>query len=215
MDNIFEQIDEELDADRVRKQWEKNRPWIIGGFIVFFLGLFAYVGWDEYRSRQDATASDLFLAATAPYEKESWSEAEQLLQPVLQQFDSHGYGLLARIIEARTLAKSGKKTEAASRMEQLANDTRDDSLRDLARYNAALLIVDDDASRAEAILNQIRDDSPFRGHALEILGLLAEKQNDKINAAVRFQKAIELGAKGDLRTRLDLRLERLGKTAKE
>ncbi len=215
MDNLFEQIDEELDADRLRKQWERNRPWIIGGFIVFFLALFAYVGWEEYRSKQDAAASDLFMAAIKPYEQNSWTETEQLLQPLLTRFGNHGYGILAKVLEAQTLARSGKKSDAATRMEQLANETKDETLRDLALYNVALAIVDEDRARAESSLNRIGDDSPFRGHALEILGLLAQKQNDLLNAAIHFQKAIELGAKGELRTRLDLRLERLGKTAKE
>ncbi|HIJ84348.1 MAG: Tetratricopeptide TPR 2 repeat protein [Magnetococcales bacterium] len=215
MDNLFEQIDEELDADRVRKQWEKNRPWIIGATILFFLGLFAYVGWDGHRKQQDAAASDLYIAAMKHYEKEAWGETEKLLQPLFKQFGDHGYGLLGQMVEARTLAETGRKKEAADKMENLADRSQDGSLRDLALFNAALVTVDDDGARAQSLLRRIRDESPFRPHALEILGLLAQKQKDMPAAAVDFQKAIELGAKGELRTRLDRRLERLGKTAKE
>ncbi|MBF0414395.1 MAG: tetratricopeptide repeat protein [Magnetococcales bacterium] len=215
MENIFEQIDEELDADRLRKQWERNRPWIIGGFILFFLGLFAYVGWDEYRKREDIAASDLYLAATKPLEQGNWSETQKQLQPLLQQYKNHGYSLLGQIVEARSLAETGQKSAASAKMENLANLTQEDSLRDLALYNAALVVVDEDSPRAETLLGRIKDDSPFRSHALEILGLLALKQKDGQKAVSFFQKAIELGAKGELHTRLLRRLDRLGKPAKE
>ncbi|MBF0434705.1 MAG: tetratricopeptide repeat protein [Magnetococcales bacterium] len=215
MENIFEQIDEELDADRLRKQWERNRPWIIGGFILFFLGLFAYVGWDEYRKREDIAASDLYLAATKPLEQGNWSETQKQLQPLLQQYKNHGYSLLGQIVEARSLAETGQKSAASAKMENMANLTQEDSLRDLALYNAALVVVDEDSPRAETLLGRIKDDSPFRGHALEILGLLALKQKDGQKAVSFFQKAIELGAKGELHTRLLRRLDRLGKPAKE
>lgn len=215
MENIFEQIDEELDADRLRKQWEKNRPWIIGGFVIFFLGLFIYVGWDEHRKGEDAAASDLFLAAAKPFQQGNWSETEKQLQPLLQQYKDHGYGLLGQMAEASTLAQTGHKSDASIKMENLANQTKEDSLRDLALYNAALVIVDDDSPRAETLLGRIKDDSPFRSHALEILGLLAQKQKKDQQAATFFQKAIELGAKGELHTRLLRRLDRLGKPVRE
>ncbi|HAT49695.1 MAG: tetratricopeptide repeat protein [Nitrospirae bacterium] len=215
MDNLFEQIDEELDAERLRKQWEKNRPWIIGGFIVFFLSLFAYVGWDEHRKQQDAAASDLYMAAMKPYEQGTWSEAEKLIQPVLKQYGDHGYGILAQMVEARAMAEMGQTQEASSHMERFADQAKDDSLRDLALYNAALAVVDADGERVKKLLGRISDDSPFRSHALEILGLLAQKENDVKNAAIFYKKSIELGAKGLLRTRVDRRLERLGKQAKE
>lgn len=211
MDNLFEQVDEELDAERLQKKWEKNRHWIIGGFIIFFLCLFAYVGWEEHRKQQDTAASDLYMAAMKPYGQGTWSEAEKLIQPVLKQFGDHGYGILAQMVEARTMAEMGQTKEAQSLMESFADHSTDASLRDLALYNAALVIVDDDGELAKKLLSRIQDNSPFRSQALEVLGLLAQKENDMKNAAIYYKKSIELGAKGALRTRIDRRMERLGK----
>lgn len=214
MDNIFEQIDEQIEQDRVHKFWQENWQRIVAGFMLFFLGLFAYVGWRDYRRGQDLAASDLFMAARVGFDGENSLAGQAGLKPLLESHPKQGYGLLARLLSARALAEEGDADGAVSQLESLAESAGSSSLRGLALLNAAYLTVGD-AQRAGAFLSRIGPKSPYRAHALELEGLLAAKAGDDKTAVDRYRSALVLGAEGSLRQRLDQRLERLGGTEKK
>lgn len=209
MSDIFEQIDEQMEADRVQKFWEENRKWIIGGLILFFLGLFAYVGWRDYRERQDQSASDIFMVAPPLLKKGDLQAGQKQLDLLLKEYPNHGYALMARLLDARALAEKGKTEAAVQQLDRVANEAGSSPMQGLALLNAAYLTAKD-TKKSESFLKRIGPNSAYYAHALELMGLLAAASGDEKTALAHYQEAKKANPDPSLEGRLGQRLERLG-----
>ncbi|MBF0461179.1 MAG: tetratricopeptide repeat protein [Magnetococcales bacterium] len=214
MQDIFEQVDEQLELDRVQEWWKANRKWLISGLVLFFLLLFAYVGWRDYQARQNQAASEQFVAVQELLTQKEADPAQKALQALQQAHPGHGYAQFGRFLQARLLAEAGNRAAALEQLELLVKESQSALLSDLALLNAAYLTVDE-ARRAETFLARIDPHSPYRAHVLELQGLLAAQQGDQTTALARYREARGLAPDGSLRSRLESRLERMGEEEKK
>ncbi|MBF0444167.1 MAG: tetratricopeptide repeat protein [Magnetococcales bacterium] len=208
IDNIFEEIDEQMDADKAHKFFKENQAWIIGGLVLLFVGLFAFVAWRDAQVKENQALSDKYIAAHELDAKGDREGATAIFQTIIKEHGDHGYGLLSLLSDAQALAKAGKKDAAIARFEALAAKSSNSPIQGMALLNAAYLASDDDG-RAKGFLAKIEPTSSFRPHALELEGLLLAKAGDEKQAFARYQEAIQAGASGHLQQRLQLRIERL------
>jgi predicted negative regulator of RcsB-dependent stress response len=213
MQDIFEQVDEQLEADRVQKFWEENRKWLIAGLLLFFLFLFAYVGWKEYQTRQNQAASEQFMLVRDLFGKPEIEAGKRQLQAIVQSHPGHGYALFGRFLQAKALADAGNREGALEQLLLLVQESDSVLLADLALLNAAYLTAEE-AGRAEPFLARMAARSPYRAHALELQGLLAAQRGDQQAAIARYREARTLAVEGTLRARLESRLERVGSEEK-
>ena len=208
MQDIFEQVDEQLDAERVQKFWEKNGKWVIAVLILFFLGMIAYVQWREYRIQQSQSASEQFMVARDFFDKQDHSNGQKQLQMLLDTYSGHGYAHLGRFLQARSLVETGKTKQAVQQMELLIQEAGSSPLAELALLNLAYLTAGD-AQRAQTVLTRIPTESPYKAHALELQGLLDAQKGENKSAVARYQAARALTSDASLRRRLEDRLARL------
>lgn len=213
--DIFAQVDEELEADEVRKYWQKNRDWIVAGTILFFVVLIGYVAWQEVRLRQHQSATNALLQAWDTLEKGEAGRAAamQHLSTLEQSHGSHGAAVLGRLLHARLLASEGKTADAVNTLEQVVAEAGRTPMADLALLQAAYLVSGEE-SKVEGYLGRIDTASTFQAQAMELRGLLALKKGDRAGALELFRKTLEIAPKqGALRARLVQRIERLGGSA--
>ncbi len=208
VDGIFEEIDEQLEAENVARLWIKYRQWIIGGLILLFAGLFAYVGWGEYRAKQDQEVAKRYLEAMETLDEGDAITGRKALAAVMTKYGDHGYGLLARFIEAHALVQEGKNEAAALLLEEIAAIAKP-PLQNLAIINAAF-VISDDATRALRRLDHIPMESVFKPHALELAGVLTVRQGDPKAGLALYREALSLKPTGGLKKRLERRIQRLG-----
>lgn len=208
MQDIFEQVDEQLDAERVQQFWEKNGKWVIGALILLFVSLFVYVQWQDYRVQQSQAASEQFMSARDSFDKKDHQNGQKQVQTLLETYTGHGYAHLGRFLQAKSLAETGKTELAVQQLEPLIQEGGSSPLVDLARLNLAYL-TSGDAKRSQAFLARIPTESPYKAHALELQGLLDAQKGDNKSALARYQAARALTSEGSLRRRLEDRIERL------
>ncbi|MBF0128286.1 MAG: tetratricopeptide repeat protein [Magnetococcales bacterium] len=208
MDGIFEEIDEQLDAENAAKFWKAHQTWIIGGLVLLFVGLFAYVGWQKHLKERDRVVADRYLSAMEAMTAGDDATGRKGLAEVLVNHGEHGFAQLARFQEARALAREGKGDQAALLLEEVAA-LANPPLKNMAIINAAFVIADDD-KRALRRLGNIPQDSVFKPHALELAGVLTARQGDGNGALALFREALTLKPEGGLRKRLERRIQRLG-----
>ncbi|MEO5364360.1 MAG: tetratricopeptide repeat protein [Magnetococcus sp. DMHC-8] len=208
MQDIFEQVDEHLEAERLQKWWEANRQRLLAGLVLFFLLLFAYVGWREYRVRQDHAASEQFMMLQDQFSRQDLDRGHRSFQALQQDHSEHGYALFGRFLQARELAVAGNRDGALAQLALLVKESGSTLLTDLALLNAAYLTAGEEG-RAEPFLTRMDPRSPYRAHALELQGLLAAQRGDQQTAATRYREARAAAVDGSLRSRLESRLERM------
>ncbi len=183
-EQFFEEVSEELKADRYAELWKKYGRYFVAVAVVIVLGVAGYQYWQgEQRKAAEAT-SERFAAAAALARDGKTKEAITAFAGVAQD-GTKGYAQLARLQQAAQLLKSGDRAGAMLAYEQLANDgAADPMFRDVAVVQWAYAGLDDadPAKMSERLKPLTAKDNPWRHMALELSALYAERAGRRVDA---------------------------------
>lgn len=187
MPDIFDEVDEELRADRARQLWERYGNLISAALFVVVGGVAGWQGWTWWENRQIQQASTAYLEAQRATEAEGADFAAMAGQfETIARDAPAGYRTLARLRAAALRAESGQREEARVIWDSVARDTDVDPLyRDLATVLWALHGVEsaDPASLTARLTPLSLPGQPWSASAREVLALAALRRGD--NAAAR------------------------------
>jgi hypothetical protein len=182
--DIFQEVDEEVRREQLKKLWDKYGHFAIAGCVLIVLAVGAWRGYQWWELKKAAEASTKFDTASTLSADGKHAEAEAAYAQIAQGGVA-GYRVLARLREATELAERDPKAAVAA-YDALATDSATGQpLQDLATVRAALLLVDtaplsELTRRLEPIAGPA---GPFRHTARELLATAALRAGDA--AAVR------------------------------
>ena len=190
MADIFQEVDEEVRREQLKKLWERYGGYAIAACVLIVIGVAAWRGYDWWETKKAAEAGAAFEQAVTLAETGKHEEAEAAFAK-LATGASGGYRVLARLREAAEFARSDNKAAVAAYDEIAADRSVGQVIQDLAAVRAALLMVDsapyaDMRARLEPLTGPER---AFRHSAREILALSAWKAGD-MGAARKWTDAI-------------------------
>jgi hypothetical protein len=177
--DIFQEVDEEVRREQLKKLWQRYGNYVIAGCILVIVGIGAWRGYEWWQAKRAAAAGAAFEQAVTLAESGKHQEAEAAFAKLATD-GTAGYRVLARLREAAELARSDRKG-AVKAYEDIANDKSSGQvIRDLATLRAGFLLVDtssygDMRARLEPLT---RPDRAFRYSARELLALSAWKEGD-------------------------------------
>jgi len=188
--DIFQEVDEEVRREQLKKLWERYGGYLIAACIAAVIGIGAWRGYEWWQAKQAAQSGAAFEEAVTLAESGKHQEAAAAFAK-LSADGTSGYRVLARLREAAELAPTDRKAAVAA-YDAITTDNRvGQVIQDLASVRAGLLLVDS-APYAE-ILRRLElaagADRAFRHSAREILALSAWKTGD-ISAARRWTETI-------------------------
>jgi hypothetical protein len=204
--DIFQEVDEEVRRERLKKLWDRYGNYVIAAAAIVVAAVAGWRGWDYWQSKRAGELGAQFDAALTLSEQGKHAEAEAAFSRVAADATA-GYRVLARLQEAAERAHSDRRAAVAA-YDALAADTSIvRPLRDLAGVRAGFLLVDT-ASLAEMTqrLEPLAvPDGPFRHSARELLALSAYRVGDAA-AAKRWFDAITTDAEAPqgLRARIEV-----------
>lgn len=202
MSDIFREVDEDIQRDRLAEFWGKYSIVVYGLALAIVVGaaIFAYVR--HHKQAQAEAAGALYEAAeTLAVQKQPEAAARAFDQMALNA--PQGYRILARLRAAEETGVTDRAGAVKAFDLIAAEPGLDPLLVDLARLRAGLLRVDEaDKTELEqrftALLN-----GPFRHSARELLGLAALKRGDYESAGKYFdQVVVDPNAPANLRQRV-------------
>jgi hypothetical protein len=188
--DIFQEVDEEVRREQLKKLWERYGTYFIAACIVIVIGVGAWRGYEWWQAKQAAQSGAAFEQAVKLAESGKHQEAAAAFTK-LSADATPGYRVLARLREAAELATTDRKTAVAA-YDAIATDNRAGQVvRDLAAVRAGYLLVD--TAPYSEILQRLEPataaDRAFRHSAREILALSAWKTGD-MSAARRWTEMI-------------------------
>jgi len=188
--DIFQEVDEEVRREQLKKLWERYGSYAIAACVLIVVGVAAWRGYDWWETKKAAEAGAAFEQAVTLAETGKHDEAEAAFAK-LATGASGGYRVLARLREAAELARGDNKAAVAAYDEIAADRSVGQVIQDLAAVRAGLLMVDsapyaDLRTRLEPLTGPER---AFRHSAREILALSAWKAGD-MGAARKWTDAI-------------------------
>ncbi len=209
-DSFFREVNEEIRQEQARALWDRFGPAFIVVAVAVVLATAAYVGWEYWVETKANKSGDDFSAALQLANSGKSDEALAALDAL--EKDGYGaYPVLARMRAATVLFEKGDAPGAVKEFDEVSNDSAiPQSLRDMSRLRAALILVDtgsyeDVSSRVEPLTN---DTNTLRHSAREALGLSAWKSGKAKDALALFdQIASDDGAPRNVRQRATLMSE--------
>ena len=205
MSELFDEVDEEVRREQLKKLWEKYSIYIIAAALMIIAAVGGWRGYQYLEAKKAAEAGDAFNKAVELSEEGKHGEAEMALAELAAKAPS-GYRMLARFRLAAEIGNRDPKA-CAKMFDELAADSGiGTEQQELARIRAASLLLE------SASYNEIRQrlepetapGATFRHAARELLALSAFRAGD--TAATRQwldQIALDADTPSSLRARAE------------
>ncbi|WP_024509906.1 tetratricopeptide repeat protein [Bradyrhizobium sp. ARR65] len=184
MSELFDEVDEEVRREQLKRLWDKYSILIIGVALLIIAAVGGWRGYQYFEAKKAAEAGEAFNKAIELSEQGKHTEAEAAFADLAAKAPG-GYRTLARFRAAAEEASRDPKAAAKMFDEVAADGSVGAELQALARIRAGGLLVDS-ASYSEMKQRLEADTAPgatFRHSARELLALSAWRAND--SAATR------------------------------
>lgn len=177
--DIFQEVDEEVRREQLKKLWDRYGNLIIALCVLVIAGIGGWQGYNYWQAKKAAQTGTAFEQAATLAEGGKHKEAEAAFAKIAAE-GTAGYRVLARLRQAAELAQTDKAA-AIKAYDALADDKSvDQVIQDLAAVRAGYLMVDTApyAQMAAKLEPLTGPDRMFRHSARELLALSAWKVGD-------------------------------------
>ena len=179
MSELFDEVDEEVRRDQLKKLWDKYSIFIIAGALLIIAGVGGWRGYQYFEAKKAAEAGAAFGKAVELSEANKHTEAEAAFNDLAARAPS-GYRMLARLRAAAEVAGHDPKAAAKLYDDIAADRSIGAEQQDLAKVRAAGLLVDSAAysEMQQRLESSTGPEATFRHSARELLALSAWRAND-------------------------------------
>jgi hypothetical protein len=176
---LFDEVDEEVRRDQLKKLWDRYSLYIIAVAILIVAGVGGWRGYEYLEAKKAAEAGAAFDRAVELSEQNKHAEAEAAFADLAAKATS-GYRMLARLRQAAEIANRDPQAAAKMYDEIAADRSVGAPEQDLARIRAAQLLLE--STTYQNMLQRLEPataaTSTFRHTARELLALSAWRAND-------------------------------------
>jgi hypothetical protein len=176
---LFDEVDEEVRRDQLKKLWDRYSLYIIAVAILIVAGVGGWRGYEYLEAKKAAEAGAAFDRAVELSEQNKHAEAEAAFADLAAKATS-GYRILARLRQAAEVANRDPQAAAKMYDEIAADRSVGAAEQDLARVRAAQLLLE--STTYQNMLQRLEPatgaTSTFRHTARELLALSAWRAND-------------------------------------
>ena len=179
MSELFDEVDEEVRRDQLKKLWDQYSIYIIAGAFLIIAGVGGWRGYQYLEAQKAAEAGAAFDKAVELSEQNKHAEAEAAFNDLAAKAP-WGYRMLARMRAAAEVATRDPQAAAKMYDDIAADRSVGAEQQDLAKVRAAGLLLEKSTypnmlARLEA---SAAPGATFRHTARELLALSAWRAND-------------------------------------
>jgi hypothetical protein len=176
---LFDEVDEEVRRDQLKKLWDRYSIHFVAGAILIVAAVGGWRGYQYLEAKKAAEAGRAFDVALDLAEQNKHAEAEAALNNLAATAPS-GYRMLARLRVAAEVATRDPQAGAKMYDDISADRSIGTAEQDLARIRAAGLLLETASysSMRERLEAATKPDATFRHTARELLALSAWRAND-------------------------------------
>ena len=179
MSELFDEVDEEVRREQLKKLWDKYSIYIIAVMILIVAGVGGWRGYQYLEAKKAAEAGAAFDKAVELSEANKHAEAEAAFADLVAKAP-FGYSTLSRLRLAAEIANRDAPAAAKMYDEISADRSVGAADQDLARIRAAQLLLESTSypNMKERLEAAAAPGATFRHSARELLALSAWRAND-------------------------------------
>jgi len=176
---LFDEVDEEVRREQLKKLWERYSIFIIAGALLIIAAVGGWRGYQYFEAKKAAEAGAAFEAAAELSEQNKHTEAEAAFTKLVATAP-YGYRVLARLRAAAEVAFRDPQAAAKLYDDIAADRSVGAPEQDLARIRAAGLLLDTTSypNMRQRLESATAPDATYRHTARELLALSAWRAND-------------------------------------
>jgi hypothetical protein len=176
---IFDEVDEDVRRDQLKKLWDQYSIYIVAGALLIIAAVGGWRGYQYLEAKKAAEAGVAFDKAVELSEANKHAEAEAAFTELAAKAPS-GYRMLARLRAASELALRDPQAAAKQYDDIAADRSVGASERELARIRAAELLLETSSypNMLQRLQAATAPEATFRHTARELLALSAWRAND-------------------------------------
>ena len=179
MSELFDEVDEDVRRDQLKKLWDRYSIYIVAGALLIVASVGGWRGYQYLEAQKAAEAGSAFDAAVELSEQNKHAEAEAAFSKLAASAPS-GYRMLARLRAAAEVASRDPQAAVKMYDDIAADRSIGTTEQDLARIRAAGLLLD--TATYPTMLQRLEaataPEATFRHSARELLALSAWRAND-------------------------------------
>ena len=179
MSELFDEVDEEVRRDQLKKLWDQYSIYIIAGALLIIAGVGGWRGYQYLEAQKAAEAGSAFDKAAELSDQNKHAEAETAFNDLAAKAPS-GYRMLARLRAAGELASRDPQAAAKMYDDIAADRSIGAEQQDLAKVRAAGLLLETAGypNMLQRLEPSAAPGATFRHTARELLALSAWRAND-------------------------------------
>lgn len=179
MSELFDEVDEEVRREQLKKLWDKYSLYIIAGMILIVAAVGGWRGYEYLEAKKAAEAGAAFDKAVELSDANKHAEAEAAFADLVAKAPS-GYRVLSRLRLAAEIANRDAPAAAKMYDEIAADRSVGAADQELARVRAAQLLLETAGypNMKERLEAAAAPGATFRHTARELLALSAWRAND-------------------------------------
>ena len=179
MSELFDEVDEEVRREQLKKLWDKYSIYIIAVMILIVAAVGGWRGYQYLEAKKAAEAGAAFDKAVELSEANKHAEAEAAFADLVAKAP-FGYRVLSRLRLAAEIANRDAPAAAKMYDEIAADRSVGVADQDLARIRAAQLLLESISypNMKERLEAAAAPGATFRHTARELLALSAWRAND-------------------------------------
>ena len=179
MSELFDEVDEEVRREQLKKLWDRYSIYIIAAALLIIAAVGGWRAYQYLEAKKAAEAGAAFDAAIELSEQNKHAEAEAAFNKLATSAPS-GYRMLAKLRAAAEVATRDPQAGARMYDDIAADRSVGAEQQDLARIRAAGLLLDTASypSMLQRLEPATKPDATFRHTARELLALSAWRAND-------------------------------------
>jgi len=187
--DVFQEVDEELREEKYKRIWRKFRYYVIGGLILFILGIAANAFWKDYNLKEVNDRSERFFTAIEMAQEDKVNAITLLEEFANQEEKNSEYNvLIARFTEAAIRRAEKDYNGALVIYQSLEDNNISNFYEDYAKLSSVeMLIALNNKKDAKLILDDlITNTSDLKYIAMEYLGYLEIDEGNYSKARTIF-----------------------------
>lgn len=187
MTDVFEEVEEEIRSERLKRLARQWLPVVGGVLAVALVAALAWWGWQSYQTSRSHAASVAYQRGMEALASGDQAGAESAFSEA-EQKGNGAYKALALHQRAGIAVAANRIPDAIALFDQAARASGDPLIADPARFKAALLLMETGTlEEIEARLEPLAEEGrPMRPFAQEALGLARLQHNKPAEARAEF-----------------------------
>ncbi len=187
MTDVFEQVEEEIRSERLKRLARTWLPVLGGVLLVALVAALAWWGWQSFQTSQAGKASVAYQRGLEALQSGDAAGAESAFAEA-EKSGNGAYKALALQQRAGIAVTANRIPDAVALFDQAAKAASDPILADPARLKAAMLLMDSaPLADLETRLTPLTEENrPMRPFAQEALGLARLQHNKPAEAREMF-----------------------------